>query len=182
MRVSLRSNSTRVFVAYPAVVALEQVLSRRRWHPVALPLLAAGYGTYTLAGRYRLPRAGGPPGMSQGMPERLVTDGVYAWTRNPMYLGHLVFLTGLALLTRSPVAVALLGALGPWYGTRVAADEQRLRQAFGEEYTAYAARVPRWLPHQLLGRLVRRLADRLPGRPAATLPARPDPGSIDLTV
>jgi protein-S-isoprenylcysteine O-methyltransferase Ste14 len=150
MRVSLRSNSTRVFVAYPAAVALEQVLSRRRWRPVALPLLAAGYGTYKLAGRYRLPRAGGPPGMSQGMPERLVTDGVYAWTRNPMYLGHLVFLTGLALLTRSPVAVALLGALGPWYGTRVAADEQRLR--------------------------------RQPTRPSATVPARPGPGSIDLTV
>jgi protein-S-isoprenylcysteine O-methyltransferase Ste14 len=146
MRVSLRSNSTRVFVAYPAAVAAEQLLSRRRWHPAAVPLLAAGYVAYRLAGSYRLPRAGGPAGMSQGMPDHLVTDGVYARTRNPMYLGHLLFLTGLALLTRSPLAVGLLGALGPWYGTRVAADERRLREAFGEEYAAYCERVPRWLP------------------------------------
>lgn len=172
MRVSLHSNSTRAFVAYPAAVAVEQLLSRRRWHPAALPLLAAGYACYRLAGLYRLPRAGGPPGMSQGMPERLVTDGVYARTRNPMYLGHLVFLTGLALLTRSPVAVALLGALGPWYGTRVAADERRLREAFGAEYEAYAAQVPRWLPG----------VAQVQARLARTLPARPDPGSMNLTV
>jgi protein-S-isoprenylcysteine O-methyltransferase Ste14 len=30
--------------------------------------------------------------MTQGMPHRLVVDGPYAWTRNPMYLGHLVFM------------------------------------------------------------------------------------------
>ena len=175
MRVSLGSNSTRVFVAYPAAVALEQLLSRRRWHPVALPLLAAGYASYRLSGAYRLPRAGGPPGMSQGMPERLVTDGVYARTRNPMYLGHLVFLTGLALLTRSPVAVALLGALGPWYGTRVAADERRLQQAFGEEFTRYAEQVPRWVPGtaDLLARLARRVR---------TLPAGRRTGTIGETV
>lgn len=150
MRISPRSTSTRVFVLYPAAVAVEQLLSRRRWHPVAAPLLAAGYGAYRLAGAYRLPRAGGPPGMSQGMPERLVTDGVYGVTRNPMYAGHMVFLTGLALLTRSPVALALLAASGPWYGTRVAADEARLRAAFGEQYDAYAATVPRWLPTRAL--------------------------------
>lgn len=162
MRFSPRSNSTRTFVLYPAAVAAEQLLSRRRWHPEALPLLAVGYTAYRLSGRYRLPLAGGPAGMSQGMPDHLVTDGVYAWSRNPMYGGHLVFLTGLALLTRSPVAITLLGAVGPWYGGRVAADERRLSAAFGSDYDAYRDRVPRWLPDPL-SLPARRRAATIPG-------------------
>ncbi len=71
--------------------------------------MAAGYTAYRLAGGYRLPRAGGSAGMSQGMPERFVEDGPYRWTRNPMYGGHLLFLTGLALSSRSPLAAGLLG-------------------------------------------------------------------------
>lgn len=146
MRRSLRSTSTRTFVALPLALAAEQVVRRAPLHPAALPLLAVGYAAYKLAGEFRIGRAGGPPGMSQGMPERLVTDGVYAWTRNPMYLGHLTFMTGAALVTRSPLAIGALALTGPWFGRRVAADEARLGTAFGEEYDAYLARVPRWLP------------------------------------
>jgi len=146
MRLSLRSTSTRTFVALPAVLAAEQAVRRAPMHPAAAPLLAAGFAAYKLAGSYRIGRAGGPPGMSQGMPERLVTTGVYAWTRNPMYLGHLTFMTGAALLTRSPLAIGALALAGPWFGRRVAADEERLAAAFGAQYRQYCDRVPRWLP------------------------------------
>lgn len=145
MRLTLRATSTRTFLLWPAVVAAETALARRRPHPAGAPLLLAGYGLYRLAGAYRLPRAGGPPGMI-GLPERLVEDGPYAWCRNPMYAGHVLFLTGLAVATRSPVAAAaLLGHL-PWFGRRVRRDEARLRAHFGPAYDAYCARVPRWLP------------------------------------
>ena len=146
MRLSLRSTSTRTFVALPVALAAEQAVRRAPLHPSALPFRAAGFAAYKLAGGFRIGRAGGPPGMSQGMPERLVTDGVYAWTRNPMYLGHLTFMTGAALVTRSPLAIGALALAGPWFGRRVAADEARLRAAFGAEYEEYLARVPRWLP------------------------------------
>jgi protein-S-isoprenylcysteine O-methyltransferase Ste14 len=146
MRMSLRSTSTRTFVALPVALAAEQAVRRAPLHPAAAPLLAAGYAAYKLAGSYRIGRAGGPPGMSQGMPDRLVTTGVYAWTRNPMYLGHLTFMTGAALLTRSPLAIGALALAGPWFGRRVAADEARLTTAFGTEYEQYCQRVPRWLP------------------------------------
>ena len=146
MRMSLRSTSTRTFVALPTALAAEQAVRRAPLHPAAAPLLAAGYVAYKLAGSYRIGRAGGPPGMSQGMPDRLVTTGVYAWTRNPMYLGHLTFMTGAALLTRSPLAIGALALAGPWFGRRVAADEARLTAAFGAEYEQYCRRVPRWLP------------------------------------
>lgn len=145
MRASLRSTSTRTFLVAPLAVAAEQALSGRRLRARWSPLLVAGYLTYRMAGHYRLPRAGGPPGMSQGMPKELVTSGPYQFTRNPMYLGHLVFLSGLALVTRSPMAAALVGAHVPWFAGRVERDEERLRARFGPAYDEYCAQVPRWL-------------------------------------
>jgi protein-S-isoprenylcysteine O-methyltransferase Ste14 len=146
MRLSLRSTSTRTFVALPAALLAEQAVRRAPLHPGGVPLLAAGFAAYKLGGGYRIRRAGGPPGMSQGMPERLVTTGVYGRTRNPMYLGHLLFMTGAALVTRSPLAIGALALAGPWFGGRVAKDEARLAAAFGAEYDEYRSRVPRWLP------------------------------------
>ena len=145
MRLSVRSTSTRTFGVYPALVLAEQALSRRPLHARWLPVLGAGYALYKLAGSYRISRAGGPAGMSQGMPERVIDTGPYAVTRNPMYLGHMVFLSGLAMLTRSPFAAALLTTVVPWFDERAAHDERRLEKAFGDEYVAYRERVPRWL-------------------------------------
>jgi protein-S-isoprenylcysteine O-methyltransferase Ste14 len=142
----LRSTPTRTFVALPAAVLVEQVLARRRLRPRWAPVLAWGFLQYRLSGRYRLARAGGPPGLSQGRPDTLVTTGPYALTRNPMYAGHLVFLSCLTLLTRSPVALAATVALIPWFDQRARADHARLCTLFGEPYEQYAARVPRWLP------------------------------------
>jgi protein-S-isoprenylcysteine O-methyltransferase Ste14 len=146
MRMSLRGTSTRTFVALPALVLAEQALSRRPLHPRWAPVLAWGYLQYRLSGDYRIQRAGGPPGMSQGRPDTLVTTGPYAVTRNPMYSGHLVFLTGLTLLTRSPVALALTAGLVHWFDERARTDHRRLVDMFGPPYEEYAARVPRWLP------------------------------------
>ena len=145
MRLSVSSTSTKTFALYPALVLAEQVLARPRVHPRWLPVMAAGYGLYKGAGAYRISRAGGPPGLSQGMPERVIDTGPYALTRNPMYLGHMVFLAGLTMLTRSPYAAAVLTTVVPWFDERAAHDERRLEMAFGEEYAAYRERVPRWL-------------------------------------
>ena len=146
MSLSLRSTSTRVLVVLPSVVFAEQAAARRPLHPRWLPVLAWGYLQYRLAGSYRLPRAGGPPGMSQGFPDTLVDTGVYRWTRNPMYLGYLIFATGLTLVTRSPVAAGATAVLVPWFHRRIERDERRLIDRFGDSYLEYAARVPRWLP------------------------------------
>jgi protein-S-isoprenylcysteine O-methyltransferase Ste14 len=157
MRPTLRSTSTRTFVALPLAVAVEQLLSRRRLRLAWLALAGAGYLQYRLAGAYRLPRAGGPPGMSQGVPERLVTHGPYALTRNPMYLGHLLFAGGLTLSTRSPLALAATVSLVPWFAERARIDERRLAELFGSDFEDYCRRVPRWLPGT---------APRLPGEAA----------------
>ena len=146
MRNSLRGTSTRTFLAIPVVVLAEQALARRPLHLKWAPAMAWGYLQYRLSGDYRIARAGGPPGMSQGQPDELVTTGVYAHTRNPMYMGHLIFLTGLTLATRSPLSLAVTAGLVHWFDERARTDHRRLIGIFGEPYEQYAARVPRWLP------------------------------------
>jgi protein-S-isoprenylcysteine O-methyltransferase Ste14 len=64
-----------------------------------------------------------------------------------MYLGHLIFLLGLALTFQSEVAFALLVLSVFRFQGQVRRDESRLHDLFGAEYDAYAARVRRWLPY-----------------------------------
>ncbi|MCI4663922.1 MAG: isoprenylcysteine carboxylmethyltransferase family protein [Neomegalonema sp.] len=79
-------------------------------------------------------------------PEKLITSGIFAFTRNPIYLGFILMLIGLALYWNA------LGALAPavvfflianfYYAPGEEADAQRV---FGEAYETYRRRVRRWL-------------------------------------
>ena len=144
----LRSTSTKTFVVYPLILAAIELALQQGTiavNPRALPLLAWGYLQYKLVGTYRSQMGGGGPGLAVP-PQRLVTGGPYRWVRNPMYLGHLIFLAGLALALRSWVGAALLAANVVWFHRRVLGDEARLAQLFGVDYATYAARVKRWIP------------------------------------
>ena len=142
------SSSLRTFIVIPLVVLAWELLLNHgapRFQPWFLSLMAWGYLQYKLVGRYRIGLGGGGPGMKT-MPERLVTGGPYAYTRNPMYLGHLIFLAGLALTLRSELAAVIALASAVFFHVRVRRDEQRLRDFFGEPYAQYCARVKRWIP------------------------------------
>jgi protein-S-isoprenylcysteine O-methyltransferase Ste14 len=144
----LRSTSFRTFVLYPLIVVAWELLrsgGRLQIRPWYLPLLAWGYLQYRLIGNYRIRHGGGGPGMDTP-PERLVTTGPYAWCRNPMYLGHIVFLLGLTLALQSVVAALITVATAIWFHFRVRRDEQRLQALFGPIYQDYSARVARWIP------------------------------------
>jgi hypothetical protein len=143
-----RGTPHRTFVLYPLGVLLAHVLANRgrlRLDWRFAPLLVWGYAQYRLCGAYRRGEGGGGRGM-ETLPEQLITSGPYAHVRNPMYLGHLIFLLGLALTTRSSIAVGLLAGNILWFNTRVQVDERRLLTHFGEPYLDYLATVPRWLP------------------------------------
>jgi hypothetical protein len=118
---------------------------RLRLEPWFLPLLAWGYLQYRLVGRYRLRLGGGGPGMDTP-PERLVTSGPIALCRNPMYLGHVIFLAGLALSLRSWLGAAIAVGTALFLQFRVRRDERRLAERFGEPYMQYCLRVKRWIP------------------------------------
>jgi len=76
----------------------------------------------------------------------LVTDGVFGISRNPMYLGMVLILVGVALL---------LGALSPFLVTVgfaaivetrfIPVEERMLSETFGDAWTRYRAKTRRWL-------------------------------------
>jgi protein-S-isoprenylcysteine O-methyltransferase Ste14 len=79
-------------------------------------------------------------------PGVLVTDGLFRWSRNPMYLGFVLLLLGTAILlgTTTPfIAPALFASVADrWY---IAFEERAMRAKFGAQYEAYMERTRRWL-------------------------------------
>ena len=79
--------------------------------------------------------------------EDLVTDGVYALVRNPMYVGNLLIVVGVAIAANSWATVLVGIPLAVFmYICIVAAEEEYLLGRFGEAFKAYCRDVPRWLP------------------------------------
>lgn len=143
-----KSTSSRTFVLYPLIVIAWELLINRgdlRVNPLFLPVMAWGYLQYRLCGIYRIKRGGGGPGMDTP-PDRLVTTGPFAYMRNPMYFGQIIFLMGLALTLHSLFAALLTMAVAIWFHFRVLRDERRLIKRFGEPYVAYQRATKRWLP------------------------------------
>ena len=79
--------------------------------------------------------------------QRLVTYGVFAWVRNPLYVGNFLiwigFVIGSGVLWFLPVAIALFALE---YALIVRYEEGVLESIFGAEFLTYKARTPRWLP------------------------------------
>lgn len=76
----------------------------------------------------------------------LQTGGIYAFTRNPMYLGLLLVYTGLGVLKGNwwtLILVPFLVLVIQLY--IIKKEEDYLQRRFGEEYKAYKKRVRRWI-------------------------------------
>jgi protein-S-isoprenylcysteine O-methyltransferase Ste14 len=111
---------------------------------LGLPFIAGG--VLLMAAAMRQFRAAGTHVETWRPTEALVTRGVYARTRNPIYLAMLAIYIGLGIEINSvwvlALAVPLFFALR--YGV-IAREERYLAAKFGEPYRAYCAQVRRWL-------------------------------------
>ncbi len=80
-------------------------------------------------------------------PQRLVTRGLYQFTRNPIYVGIGLIILGEALLFDSVPLFGYAVLLLVLFHLRVLFyEEPRLRAKFGTDYDEYCRAVPRWLP------------------------------------
>jgi protein-S-isoprenylcysteine O-methyltransferase Ste14 len=138
----------RTFIVYPILTLIWELSIQRgnlSFDPIYLFLMVWGYFQYYLCGRYRFKRGGGGPGL-ENPPHRLVLSGPYAYTRNPMYLGHIIFLTGLTLTLGSWFAAIITVTVSLWFHFRVLDDEKKLAVELGPAYVAYLKAVKRWIP------------------------------------
>jgi len=79
-------------------------------------------------------------------PDKMVTKGPFAFTRNPMYLGMLLVLIGMALIYGTYGALlfpALYFAVANWWF--IPFEEGKMAAVFGDAFTDYKNKVRRWI-------------------------------------
>ncbi len=75
----------------------------------------------------------------------LVTEGIFNHCRNPLYVGNILMLTGVGLISNSLIfMVVVVPAFCFIYQAIVLAEENYLRTKFGAKYDLYSKRVSRW--------------------------------------
>ena len=77
---------------------------------------------------------------------KLVLDGPYRFTRNPMYLGMVISLAGAAIMFGTLSPWLPIPAFACWINHRfIAQEEVMLEEHFGADYLAFKKRVRRWI-------------------------------------
>lgn len=132
-----------------AMIALDQTLPTPwrldpLWARGGLGLIVLGVCVQVLAAwQFRRHRTAFCPGIEA---TTLVTTGIFAYSRNPMYVGSVLILAGIAWFLGSPTPWLVLPVFIWLIATAfVAREEQALSAQFGEAYRAYCARVRRWI-------------------------------------
>lgn len=79
--------------------------------------------------------------------QQLAISGIYAWTRNPLYFGSTILAAGFVVASNSWIVGAIVAAyILMFYPAVVSREDRDLRERFGAEFTAYAARVSGFVP------------------------------------
>ena len=79
-------------------------------------------------------------------PDILVTDGLYRISRNPMYLGFLLALLGVAVMLGNFSSIlVVIGFFVVTDRCYIAFEEDAMAEAFGDRYAEYKAKTRRWL-------------------------------------
>lgn len=134
----LTRTPVRTFLLYPVLIVGGEALLRRgrlELKPAYIVLMVIGYLLYKFSTTYRVKHGGGGAGEKwEKEPHRLITTGPYTFTRNPVYLGHIIFMLGLALTLHSLSAAVLAVALAVAFHRRILTDEKRLASVFGQQY------------------------------------------------
>ncbi len=78
-------------------------------------------------------------------PGPLVTGGVFAWTRNPIYVSFELFVLGTFLVLGRLSFLAIAAVMGVLLDDQIRREERFLAEAHGAPYREYCARVGRYV-------------------------------------
>ena len=132
-----------MWLASRAARLLRFDLPGQNW--LAVVLISAGF-LIGIAGVVTFRRASTTVDPRKPCASSLVTWGVYALSRNPMYLGGLIMLVGWALFLSNALAFLFLPAYILYIDRfQIAPEERALTSLFGETYAVYQVRARRWL-------------------------------------
>jgi protein-S-isoprenylcysteine O-methyltransferase Ste14 len=84
-------------------------------------------------------------GIDVDQPDKLVTTGIFAISRNPIYVGFALVLVGQFLVFPNWIPLAYLAAGVLLFHRQVLREEDFMRQHYGQDYAEYCRRVRRYL-------------------------------------
>ena len=84
---------------------------------------------------------------SHQTPDRLITNGILGYVRNPMYFGILLIYIAFLFLSISLISIGVFFIVFLVYNRMVNFEENILENMFGEEYIRYKKKVPKWVPN-----------------------------------
>jgi protein-S-isoprenylcysteine O-methyltransferase Ste14 len=84
-------------------------------------------------------------GIDTDRPERLMTTGAFAYSRNPIYVAFALILLGQFLIFSNWILLVYLGAAIWLFNRQVLREEEFLKEHYGREYTEYCSRVRRYI-------------------------------------
>jgi len=140
--------TTYLLASILAMIALHLLIPLRKivpspWHLLGLLPLGLGVALNLLADRAF--HTAGTTVKPLEQPTALIRDGVFRFTRNPMYLGFALVLLGIACLLRSATPFIVIPIFGVLMDRLfIPAEETNLKRSFGDAWTQYRARVRRW--------------------------------------
>ena len=140
-----------MWVAVGAITAPWRIVSLYEnpwaWIPAAA-LFCAGFVLYKLShSDFNLTQLGGLPEVLRGHnQQRLVTTGIRARVRHPVYLGHLCEMLAWSLGTCLAVCWSLTAFAIMTGAVMIRMEDEELEERCGEEYRQYRSRVPAVLP------------------------------------
>lgn len=84
--------------------------------------------------------------LNPDLASRVVTSGIYRFTRNPMYLGMFLLLTAFAIIYLNILSpLLLIGFVLYMNRFQIIPEEKALTEKFGDEYVKYKRSVSRWI-------------------------------------
>jgi protein-S-isoprenylcysteine O-methyltransferase Ste14 len=89
-----------------------------------------------------------------GVTGELHTDGAYAYSRNPQYVGMIIGISGFALVVNSLFVSVLAVVHIGWVLLLPRAEEPHLQAEYGREYDAYRHRTPRFVDLRTVRKLL----------------------------
>jgi len=127
----------RVRLGYPVAI-IYWLLATPTWRSIVYGTIVALFGLIVraaAAGYLRKDR-------------ELAVTGPYALTRNPLYLGSAILAAGFVVASHSWIAGLLVSLyFGIFYYAVMRNEEEDLRMRFGQDFNAYASRVPLFFPN-----------------------------------
>ena len=137
-------------------VALALAWAQATWLPMGLSFggagadfiggLLVGAGLLLMALAVYEMRTKGTTVIPHREADRLVTTGIFSRSRNPIYLGDALILTGAILAWGAVLALPLI-PLFVWWTERhfIIAEEDRLRRKFRADFARYCQKTRRWI-------------------------------------